>query len=108
MRRLLDATYLAALLILSPWLLWRAWRTGRYRQGLRHKLLGFRGDVPAGAVWFHGVSVGEVVLLRQLVAAFRARHPDVPVVVSSTTDTGLEQARNAFADLVVFPFPFDF
>src|SRR3954470_12590714 len=111
MRRLLDAAYLAALLLLSPWLLWRAWRTGRYRRGLSDKLLGLRGDAPPpqeGAVWFHGVSVGEVVLLRQLVAAFRARNPDVPVVVSSSTDTGLEEARKVFADLVVFPFPFDF
>src|SRR3954470_2390406 len=102
MRHLLDAAYLAALLLLSPWLLWRAWRTGRYRRGLREKLGGFRGDAPVGAVWFHGVSVGEVVLLRQLVAAFRARHPDAPVVVSSTTDTGIEEARKAFPDLVVF------
>lgn len=108
MRHLLDATYLLALLLLSPWLLWRAWRTGRYRQNLRDKLAGFCGDVPAGAVWFHGVSVGEVVLLRQLVAAFRARHPGASVVVSSTTDTGLEEAKKAFPDLVVFPFPFDF
>src|SRR3954453_14446674 len=58
MRRLLDAAYLAALLLLSPWLLWRAWRTGRYRQGLRDKLLGFAGEAPAGGVLFHGRSVG--------------------------------------------------
>src|SRR5262245_38568554 len=108
MRYLLDAVYLVVLLIVSPWLLWRAWRTNRYRSGLRAKLLGFTGEVPAGAVWFHGVSVGEVVLLRQLVAAFRKRHPLTPVVVSSTTDTGLMEARKHFSDLVVFPFPFDF
>lgn len=107
MRHLLDALYLAALLALSPWLLWRCWRTGRYRRGLRDKLAGFRGDAPAGAVWFHGVSVGEVVLLRQLVAAFRARHPSTPVVVSASTDTGLEEARKSFPDLTVFAFPFD-
>src|SRR5436190_1799110 len=102
MRHLFDAVYLVALLLLSPWLAWRAWRTGRYRN-LREKLHGFAGDLPAGAVWFHGVSVGEVVLLRQLVAAFRARHPGSPVVVSSTTDTGLAEAKKHFTDLVVFP-----
>src|SRR5262245_16502383 len=108
MRLVLDATYLVALLLLSPWLLWRAWRTGRYRRGLGDKLAGFRGDVPSGAVWFHGVSVGEVVLLRQLIAAFRARHPSTPVVVSASTDTGLEEARKSFPDLTVFVYPFDF
>ena len=108
MSRLLDALYLVALLLLSPWLIYRAWRTGRYRQGLRHKLRGLDMDVPAGAVWFHAVSLGEVHVLRQLVPAFRERHPDRPCVVSATTDTGMEEARKLFPDLVVFPFPFDF
>jgi 3-deoxy-D-manno-octulosonic-acid transferase len=108
MRWLLDALYLVALVLLSPWLLFRAWRTGRYREGLRDKLLGLSRQVPEGAVWFHGVSVGEVHLLRQFVAAFRQRHPGRAVVVSSTTDTGLEEARKHFPDLAVFAFPFDF
>src|SRR5262245_48394974 len=108
MHRLLDVVYLAALLVLSPWLLWRWWRTRRYRNGLRDKLLGLSHDVPTGAVWFHGVSVGEVHLLRQLVGAFRRRHPRRACVISSTTDTGLGEAKRIFLDLVSFPFPFDF
>src|SRR5215213_6681980 len=108
MARALDALYALALLLLSPWLLWRAWRTGRYRATLRDRLRGAEVDAPKGAVWFHGVSVGEVAMLRQLVAEFRRRHPTTPVVVSSTTDTGLEQARKHFPDLTVFPWPFDF
>ena len=40
--------------------------------------------------------------------AFQRRHPGVPVVVSSTTATGLEAARKHFPDLEVFAFPFDF
>jgi 3-deoxy-D-manno-octulosonic-acid transferase len=59
-------------------------------------------------VWFHGVSVGEVHLLRQVVAAFRRRHPERPCVISTTTDTGLDEARRCFQDLPVIPFPFDF
>ena len=108
MSMLLDALYLVVLLVASPWLLVRAWRTGRYRQGLRHKLFGLEMDVPTGAVWFHAVSLGEVHVLRQLVPAFRGRHPDRLCVVSATTDTGLAAARKLFPDLVVFPFPFDF
>jgi 3-deoxy-D-manno-octulosonic-acid transferase len=108
MRYLLDALYLVALLVLSPWLLLRALRTNRYRRGLRDKLLGLARAVPPGAVWFHGVSVGEIHMLRQLVGAFRQRHPGRACVVSSTTDTGLEEARKSFPDLSVFAFPFDF
>jgi 3-deoxy-D-manno-octulosonic-acid transferase len=105
---LLNALYLLALLAVSPWLIYRALRTGRYRQGLREKLFGLRQALPPGAVWFHGVSVGEIHLLRQVVAAFRRRRPDLPCVISTTTDTGFTEARKAFPDLAVFRFPFDF
>jgi 3-deoxy-D-manno-octulosonic-acid transferase len=108
---LLNFVYLLALLVLSPWLIWRAVVTGRYRSGLGTKLLG-RVNVanPHGqpVAWFHAVSVGEVNLLGTLVPAFRKRHPEWHVVVSSTTDTGLAEARKRFADLPVIAWPFDF
>ncbi|MFQ3593939.1 MAG: 3-deoxy-D-manno-octulosonic acid transferase [Gemmataceae bacterium] len=110
MNSLRDALYALILLLLAPWLLWRAWRRGRSLGSLWQRLQG-RGlpeVLPTKGVWFHGVSVGEIGMLRPLVAAFRQRFPEVPVVVSCTTDTGLEQARKQFPDLVVFPFPFDF
>ena len=105
----LDVLYLLALVVLSPWLAWRAAPTGRYRRDLAAKLRG-RVPTPVGrpVVWFHGVSVGEVHLLVTLVAAFRKRHPDWHVVVSSTTDTGLAEARTRFADCTVIPYTFDF
>ena len=64
---------------------------------------------PSGRpVWFHGVSVGEIHLLRQVIAAFRRRRPDRPCVVSTTTDAGHDEARRCFPDLAVFFYPFDF
>ncbi len=110
MRFALDALYLVALALLSPWLLWRGLRTGRYRRDLRMKLLGGVPTLPPGApvVWFHGVSVGEVHLLTTVVDAYRRRYPSHRVVVSSTTDTGLAEARARFANCAVVPFPLDF
>jgi 3-deoxy-D-manno-octulosonic-acid transferase len=108
---LLNALYLLALSLLSPWLLWRRVRTGRYRSGVAAKLLGrvtVENPQHKPVAWFHGVSVGEIHLLSTVVAAFRKRHPDWLVVVSSTTDTGVTEARNRFADLPVIPWPFDF
>jgi 3-deoxy-D-manno-octulosonic-acid transferase len=107
----LNLLFGAALTLLLPWLVYRSLRTGRYRQHLRDKLLGPEQpltDCTRPVAWFHGVSVGEVHLLRQVVRAFRERHPDWQVVVSSTTDTGLAEAQKHFADLVVLPYPFDF
>lgn len=111
MRLLLDFVYVLALLVLSPWLVWRAIATGRYRDGLAAKLLGrVRVSNPFGqrVAWFHAVSVGEVNLLATLVPAFRKRHPDWLAVISSTTDTGLAEARKHFPDLPVVAWPFDF
>ena len=111
---LLNALYAIALVLLSPWLLYRAIRTGRYRRGLRAKLFGVSSfRIPHSAfhiprVWFHGVSVGEVHLLRQVIAAFRKRFPKYECVVSASTDTGIAEATRCFADLTVIAFPFDF
>jgi 3-deoxy-D-manno-octulosonic-acid transferase len=108
---LLNLVYLFALLLVSPWLVWRAVTTGRYRRHLAAKLLGqVPRPLPRGrpVVWFHAVSVGEINLLGTLVPPFRQRHPDWVVVVSSTTDTGLAEAWRRFPDLAVIAWPFDF
>jgi 3-deoxy-D-manno-octulosonic-acid transferase len=110
MRHVLNALYVAALTLLSPYLLFKILTTGKYRRGLAAKLTG-RADVPPTSrrrVWLHGVSVGEIFLLQKFVRAFRARHPDWDCVVSTTTDTGFDEARKRFADLRVFWWPFDF
>src|SRR5947209_10959906 len=109
----LDLAYLTALAAASPWLAWRAARTGRYRRDLAAKLLGRVPSLPpptAGRprLWFHGVSVGEVHLLRQLVGRARAERPHWDCVVSASTDTGLDEARRCFSDLPTFAWPLDF
>jgi 3-deoxy-D-manno-octulosonic-acid transferase len=108
---LLDAVYLLALLVLSPWLLYKALTTGKYRRGLWSKFTGsaaLLAGSPRPTAWFHGVSVGEVHLLRQVVALFRRRHPGWECVISTSTDTGFDEARKRFPDLHVFWWPLDF
>jgi 3-deoxy-D-manno-octulosonic-acid transferase len=107
---LLNLTYFLCLVILSPWLLYKILTTGKYRRGLWRKLSGraFRRDGDTACAWFHGVSVGEIHLLRQVVDGFCRRHPDWDCVISTTTDTGFEEARKRFPDLAVFYWPFDF
>jgi 3-deoxy-D-manno-octulosonic-acid transferase len=108
---LLDLIYLIAIVLLSPWLVWRSVKTGRYRSDLAAKLLGWT-EVPnpgkKRVAWFHAVSVGEVNLLGTLVPAFHKRHPDWLIVISATTDTGLAEARKRFDQFPVLAWPFDF
>lgn len=107
---LLNAFYLLAVAVASPWLLYKSFTTGKYRRGMLRKLRGdaVLRDGDSSCVWFHGVSVGEVHLLRPLVARFRQRHPDWDCVISTTTDTGYDEACKRFPDLCVFFWPLDF
>ncbi|HLN27987.1 MAG TPA: 3-deoxy-D-manno-octulosonic acid transferase [Gemmataceae bacterium] len=107
---LFDTFYLLLLLCLSPWLLYKSLRTGKYRRGLLRKFLGtaFLRDGDAPCVWFHGVSVGEIHLLRQVIARFRQTYPDWDCVVSTTTDTGYQEACKRFPDLAICYWPWDF
>src|SRR4051812_38286966 len=107
---LLDGCYLIIVTLASPWLLYRAIRTNRYHRGLSEKFLGIGPGITTSfsPIWFHGVSVGEVHLFRQLIAAFRTRHPGRQVIVSTTPDTGFDEARRCFPDVSVIYFPFDF
>jgi 3-deoxy-D-manno-octulosonic-acid transferase len=110
MAYLLDVVYSIALLLVSPWLLYKTLTTGKSRRGLWRKLRGDAllrdGDAPCA--WFHGVSVGEVHLLGTIVRGFRQRHPDWQCAISTSTDTGFDEARKRFSDLPVFFWPFDF
>jgi 3-deoxy-D-manno-octulosonic-acid transferase len=106
----LNAIYAAVLLLLFPILLDRRLRRGKYREGWDEKLWGLApwriGDHPC--LWFHAVSVGEVLLLRPLVRELARRRPHWQVVISTTTSTGLATARQTFPDLVTFYAPLDF
>src|SRR5579864_6108812 len=109
----LNILYFLVLAALCPWLLFRALTTGKYRRGLAAKTFGrvtharLLNDGKQVA-WFHGVSVGEIHLLRPLIARFRERFPQWRCVVSTTTDTGHEEACKCFPDLAVIDWPFDF
>lgn len=107
---LLNAVYLGAITLAMPWLLWSAWRHGKYREGFAEKFWGRvprrSGDRPC--IWLHAVSVGEVNLLSILVRELTAKRPDLELVISTTTKTGFDLARQKYADHSVFYCPLDF
>lgn len=107
---LLNLAYLALVVAVSPLLVYRALRHGKYRQGWPQKLLGL---VPRRAddrpcVWLHAVSVGEVNLLAPLLAEIRRHRPGWRCVVSTTTATGHALANEKYPELDVFYCPLDF
>ena len=113
---ILNAVYLGLLAVLSPVLVWQSWRTGKYRKGWSEKFLG-RLPVRASAsqsapavpcVWFHAVSVGEVLLLGPVLKRLRAERPEIEAWLSITTQTGHDVARDKYPECRVVYFPLDF
>lgn len=107
---LYDLGWIAFAVLGSPWLLWKSLR----RRGFGGMVLGRLGRglgaVPRRTrprILVHGVSVGEVKAARALIERLRERHPGFEVVLSTTTDTGLEVARQMAPDLVRVRFPAD-
>lgn len=65
-------------------------------------------EMPPGSLWMHAVSVGEVEIARRLVRELAGSVPEVPVVLTATTATGLALARKSLGDeLRVTPCPLD-
>lgn len=109
-----NAVYLSVITLLVPWIVWRSLRTGRYRNGLRAKLLGCEKLSPkpdsAKRIWLHGVSVGEIQLLAPLMDELRISLGEVEFVVSTTTDTGMDLAQKLYGslnDTQLIYFPLD-
>jgi 3-deoxy-D-manno-octulosonic-acid transferase len=109
---LLNFAYLLLLAAVSPVLLFRMLVHGKYRDGWGQKLL---GNLPPRessrpCLWFHAVSVGEVLQLECVLKDLGPRLPGHDFVITATTVTGLAVARQKFAGgrHHVCYFPLDF
>src|SRR3954471_21476221 len=110
---LYSAALAVAFVIAAPFWLFKMLRHGKYRAGLAERL----GRVPERVrsaqpgdvcVWMHAVSVGEVLAISQLVNELRnVAGEKLRVVVSTTTTTGQNLARERFGADNVFYFPLD-
>ncbi|WP_166830098.1 3-deoxy-D-manno-octulosonic acid transferase [Thalassoroseus pseudoceratinae] len=107
---LLNGVYLMLAVCISPVILWKRFRTGKYRDGWGQKLLGKlpERETNGPCVWFHAVSVGEVLQLRTVLRELLNQRPDLEIVVSTTTSTGHAVAKEQFPDHTVCYFPLDF
>jgi 3-deoxy-D-manno-octulosonic-acid transferase len=110
MRYLLDVLYLLVGLAVSPMVLYRAVRHGRYRTGWRDRLGNVHRRYPyRPCIWLHAVSVGEVNAARSLVEEMERQLDAYEIVITTTTDTGYARAEKLFGHKhCVFYFPLDF
>jgi len=106
---LLDVVYFLAGLAVSPIVLYRMIRHGRYRQGWGQRSGRVARRQPdRKCIWLHAVSVGEVNAAQTLVAQIEKQLPGFEIVISTTTDTGYARADKLFgSQRSVFYFPLD-
>ena len=115
--RLIYFLYQLLQIALTPaialYLLYRGFRDRRYFAHIGERL----GFLPhslqttgSGAIWFHAVSVGEVMSLVELLRRLRAERPSVQLFVSTTTLAGRATAEHKLAGLAdgVFFAPLDY
>lgn len=114
---LLNVCYLCLVIAVSPVLIYRSIRYGKYRDGWSQKLFGHLPSLDAprtSRYWLHAVSVGEVLLLEPILDELLKRDPSAEIVISSTTSTGFAVACERFTNRdnggtnVVCYFPLDF
>ncbi len=104
----------AAALLLIPYWVIKGLRQGKYLSNLKERLGLSVPWLPAvsaargGAIWIHTVSVGELLSSVSLARRLKETYPGRPLVVSTTTTTGQQLARERmdFAE-AIFYFPLD-
>lgn len=83
----------------------------KFRAGFWKKIGFYNFDTKGkNTTVFHAVSVGETNAIKDLVKAYRDKHPDEILVVTTTTRTGQDVAQKAFKDIAneVTYYPYDF
>ena len=88
---------------------------GLFRRELYSRLAGFLNIykipvIEGKTIMLHGVSVGEIIAIEDLVKKVHSELPDYKIVVTAGTNTGKELAESKFKDIAekVLYFPPDF
>jgi 3-deoxy-D-manno-octulosonic-acid transferase len=110
--RLLLSAYSLAMSLLLPLtlvhLFWRGLSQRAYWRRWDERFAFYREPARCDGLWLHAVSVGEVNAAAALLDRLRARYPELPVLITTTTPTGSERARAIWGEAVQHVYlPYD-
>jgi 3-deoxy-D-manno-octulosonic-acid transferase len=82
----------------APYYFLKMWRRGHWREGFFQRFGRYDGKLKQAltnrhVIWLHAVSVGEVAICTQLIRALEPRVPNLKIVVSTTTSTGMAELK---------------
>src|SRR5215471_7490639 len=98
MRLLYNILFTIFFTIASPYYFLRMKRRGNWQSGFGQRFGMYDSKLKQAitnrqVLWMHAVSVGEVNLCTQLIRALEPRLPNLKIVVSTTTTTGMGELQ---------------
>lgn len=86
--------YRVVFLLALPVLLGRLLFLSGWNGGAFWQYLGFVPRMKGHVIWIHAASVGEVMVAKPLINKLKSRYPYFTILLTTTTQTGAEQARS--------------
>ncbi len=113
MRLIYNLLFLCGFLLAAPFYFFKMWRRGHWKRGFWQRF-GFFDTFSKAAVsnrrsiWIHAVSVGEVNIATQLIRSIERLYPNLKIVVSTTTSTGMSELKRKLPKHILrIYFPID-
>ncbi len=99
MRYLYRVLFYLAIPFVFLRLLWRARFSPAWPYRFAERL-GFCPHRLPACIWVHAVSLGETIAAVPMIRGLQARYPDLPLLVTNMTATGLARVKAVFGDTV--------
>ena len=114
MRSLYNILFAIFFCISAPYYFLKMWRRGNWRRGFHQRFGRYDAKLRQTltnrhVLWMHAVSVGEVNVCTQLIRALEPRVPNLKILVSTTTSTGMgELVRKLPSHVEKVYYPIDY
>lgn len=113
MRRIYNLLFTLFFFLSAPFYWLKMMRRGNWRDGFSQRFGKYSSKIKQAltnrhVLWIHAVSVGEVNICTQLIAALEPRLPNLKIVVSTTTSTGMAELHKKLpSHIVKIYYPID-
>src|SRR5262252_4683442 len=114
MRTLYNILFSIFFVLAAPYYFWRMHRRGNWQQGFAQRFGRYDAKFKQAitnrhVLWLHAVSVGEVNICTQCIRVLEPRLPNLKIVVSTTTTTGMEELQRKLPNHISrIYYPIDF
>src|SRR5579859_264149 len=97
-RSVYNLLFLVFFVLTAPYYFLRLWRRGNWKKGFAQRFGLYDTKIKQSItnrdiLWMHAVSVGEMNVCVQLIRALEPRMPNLKIIVSTTTTTGMGELQ---------------